>query len=247
MDRETLRQLAASRRSGVEIEIPAVRTQWLCGFCSRSFVREDAFMNHRCREKDRNDELRSTIGLAAYAHYVEWMKLKKHTPPPVETFATSKLYGSFVKFAEYVARVHVPNVRHFIVTMVEHGISPTLWARDQTYALYLQWYDNAYSPESQVLESLELLKELADDLNVTNEAVYNALGVEHLLKLIRQRKISGWFLFASPGFKKYLGTLSNDQKEALQSAMNAGAMVERIRQQPDLLKFFTKVLTEEGL
>lgn len=247
MDRESLRSLAASRRSGAEIEVSQTRTKWTCGFCSRDFVHEGTFMNHRCREKIRNDELRSAIGLAAYAHYIEWMKLKKHTPPPVETFATSKFYGSFVKFAEYVARVHVPNVRHFIATMVEHGISPTLWSRDQTYALYLQWYDNAYSPESQVLESLELLQEYATDLKVSKHDVYSAIGVELLLKLIRQRKISGWFLFASPGFKRYLNTLSGDQKEALQNAMNAGAMITRIQQQPDLLRYFTKVLTEEDL
>ena len=247
MDRESLRSLAASRRSDVEIQTAPVKAQWVCGFCSRTFVRESAFMNHRCREKDRNDELRSTIGLAAYAHYVEWMRLKKHTPPPVETFATSTLYGSFVKFAEYVARVHVPFPKHFIKLMVEQGVRPPLWARDQTYAMYLQWYDNAHSPESQVLESLEFVKELASDMNVHLDVVYEAIGIEDLLKFIRQRKISGWYLFASPGFKKYLGTLSSDQKEALQNAMNAGAMVARIQQKPDLLKFFTKVLTEEGL
>ena len=248
LDREQLRSQAASRRNVVDAEpVVKARPVWTCGFCSRPFVLETAFMAHRCPEKIRHEQLRSATGLAAYAHYVEWMKLKKHTPPPIETFAESRFYSTFIKFAEYAARTHIPNVKNFIRVMVEHDVLPALWARDNTYAMYLQWYDAAYPPEVQVQESIMTALEAAADAGCEPKDLFKTLSFTELHELIRKRKLSPWFLLSSKVFRDHLATLQDDERDLLQRTMNAGAMIARIHQSKDLFSFFSKATAELGL
>lgn len=246
MDRVTLKKLAASRRNDVQESEPP-RVKWTCGFCSRDFQLEARFMEHKCREKERHYELRSSVGLAAYAHYSEWMRQKKHTVPPIETFAEARLYTTFVKFAEYCTRVHIPNVRQFITVMIESNISPVLWSRDQMFSMYLERYDTSYKPESQALDSIQLIKDLADDLCCEPRAVFKEISIERLVKLIQQRKLSPWFLLASNEFKKFLVDLTPERKVQLQIVLNPGAMIERIRRNEELFRTIKAAVAEEGL
>lgn len=249
MDRDQLRSQAASRRSGAETSDRQVDSKptWVCGYCSRAFVVETAFMSHRCREKIRTEQLRSGVGQSAYAHYVEWMKLKKHTPPPIETFAESKFYSTFIKFAEYAASTHIPNIKNFIRIMVEHSVLPALWSRDNTYAMYLQWYDAAYPPEVQVEESVTLILDICDDAKCQPSQVFKMLSSTELYELIRKRKLSPWFLLSSKVFRDHLNTLQDDERDLIQRTMNAGAMISRIQQDTALFKFFSNVTAELGL
>jgi hypothetical protein len=204
-------------------------------------------MNHRCRERDRIEVLRGPKGQAAYAHYSDWMRMKKRSVPPIESFGASKLYSTFVKFAEYADRTHMPNIPLFIRLMVEHDISPTLWSRDQTYSMYLQWFDNAHPPEVQVLESLELLTTIALDYECYRPDVFKVMPLGLLVQLIERRKLSPWFLLSSKVFRDHVGSLNQEDKARLQRAVNEGAMVNRIQQDQSRFAFFNKVTREEGL
>ena len=195
-------------------------------------------MSHRCKERDRIEELKSAVGQSAYAHYSEWMKAKKRSVPPIETFATSKYYSTFIKFAEHAIKTNIPNTKQFIRLMVDHqDISPSLWCRDNIYSLYLEWYDQAYPPEVQVLESLEFIKEMI--------AEYKCPPA--LSTYIKRRKLSPWFLSASKVFRDHLVTCPAMEKEKLERSMNIGAMIARIQKDAGLFQFFNRVTLSEGL
>ena len=246
MDREALRAKAASRRNDLEESEPK-KVLWRCEFCERDFVQEKSFMNHRCPARDKIDELRGAIGQAAYAHYTEWMKAKKRSVPPIETFAESKLYSTFIRFAEHALKTNIPNVKQFIKLMVEHNdVSPTLWCRDNVYAMYLEWYDQAYPPEVQVLESLEFLKELVVEYDCTTDWIFKAIPVDTLVLYIKRRKLSPWFLASSKIFRAHLLTCEQLDKEKLERAMNMGAMIARIQKDAGLFQFFNRVTLSEG-
>jgi phage/plasmid-associated DNA primase len=228
--------------------VPEKTLTWDCEFCSRAFVHENAFMKHHCPQRERLDELRSSVGQTAYAHYSEWMKQKKRSVPPIETFATSKLYTTFIKFAEHAACSNIPNVKQFIKLMVEHNdVSPTLWTRDNIYALYLEWYDDGYSPEQQVLESVEFIQQLALDYECTPSWIFKVVPVDTLVLHIKRRKISPWFLMSSSVFRRHLLLCESEDKDKLERALNAGAMINRIQRNPDLFRFFNRVTSEVGL
>lgn len=205
-------------------------------------------MDHRCPPREKIDELRGSVGQAAYAHYVEWMKAKKRSVPPIETFAESKYYSTFVKFAEHAVKTNIPNVKQFVKLMVEHNdVSPALWCRDNVYAMYLQWYDQAYPPEVQVLESLEFTRELVKDYETTPAEVFKTVPVDTLVLHIKRRKLSPWFLAASKVFRTHLLHCGPEDKEKLERAMNMGAMIARIQKDQGLFQFFNRVTLSEGL
>lgn len=248
MDREQLRSKASSRRNQFDESKPLQKALWPCEFCSRNFVQETSFMNHRCRERDRLDELRGSIGQAAYAHYSDWMKAKKRSVPAIDVFGTSKYYNSFVKFAEHAVKTNIPNTKRFIELMVEHrDVHPTLWCRDNVYAMYLEWYDQAFPPEVQVIESLDHLRALADDYECELTKVFEVMPIKQLVLNISRRKLSPWFLLASDVFREFLKALPPEDKDKIERAMNIGAFIARIQKDSGLFSFFGRVCVAEGL
>ena len=239
MNREVLRNQAASRRNYGEVA-EDTKPKWLCGYCDHSFVSEKVFMNHNCKEKQRNEEIRSPVGQAAYSYYAEWMRLQKHTVPSIETFSQSKFYNTFIRFARHAGKVHIPNIKQFIRLMVENGnVPPVLWCRDNVYSMYLKSYDAAVLPRDQFLESLDLLEELSRELKVPLEQIYSEIGTDTLADLIKKRKLSFWFLFSSAKFREYMLRLDATQKDIISDALNVGAAYVRISQEPELFKEFS--------
>jgi hypothetical protein len=214
----------------------------------RDFTMERAFMNHACKEKQRAEELRSPVGQAAYAHYSEWMRVQRHTVPPIETFAESKFYATFIRFAHHAKKTNLPDVNAFIKLMVEAGkVPPGLWHRDNVYSMYLQAYDAAVTPEKQFLRGLDELTNLAAELKVELKDVFPAIGVTTLMELVSKRKLTFWLLLASERFKTYLLALDPMEKDMLAAAINVPAALERFRQEPYVLKEFANGLKELGL
>jgi hypothetical protein len=220
---------------------------WDCGYCSRGFVHENAFMKHRCPERDRIEELRGPIGQAAYASYAAWMKAKKHSVPPIDTFATSKSYGTFIRFAKHVTRVHIPNVEAFIRFMVESDVPPVLWTKDNIFSMYLRLYDDAVHPTEQVARSQELLAELILELKVEPAEIYETLGVDTLEELLKRRKLSAWFLMASQIFRRFLQGLPAEDRDRLSNALHLGAAIVRFSQEPEMFARFGVEAASLGL
>lgn len=248
MNREELKQQAASRRTDGEVQSQATG-KWVCAYCSRPFVYEKGFMDHRCKEKLKLDQLRSQLGQAAYAHYSEWMRAQRHTVPPIEIFADSKFYSTFIKFAEYVEKTKLPNVKEFIRAMVEATpkVSPGLWCKDTVYSMYLQGYDAVVPPTKQFVDSVDVISDLAAELKTEPKDVFGAIGVETLVGLIQKRKLSHWFLLASDAFKSYLRALPAEQRDQVTRALNIDAAVSRIKQEQVLFKEFGRGTRELGL
>lgn len=247
MNREALRNQAANRRNPAE-ESAGRKVAWRCAFCEHDFVSEAVFMKHACKEKRRHEELRSPVGQAAYAAYSHWMRCQKHSVPSLDSFGASKFFAAFIRFAEFAIKVKLPNINRFIELMIENGkVPPQLWCRDGVYSTYLKAYDAAVPPQQQLEDGLQVLDDLATELKVPLGDVFQAVGVDTLEDLISRRKVTFWLLMASGRFRQYLLTLSAVDKERLQNALNAGAVLERINQEAALFREFAATLKEIGL
>ena len=249
MNRELLRSQAQGRRNPSEatpVSEERVKS-WTCHHCGHPFASERVFMKHRCREMDRHEELRSPIGQAAYAFYTEWMKLQSRKAPAIETFAGSHFYSSFIKFARHVKKVHLPTPLAFVRSMVDNKIDPTLWTRDNVYVLYMKGYDDVVSPTKQFIQSVDLIMKLAADHEVAPELVFRTLGVDKLLDLVQQRKLSPWFLLASDAFRVYMMSRSEDDSMRLHDGVQVSAMIDRIKRNESTFAEFSKATKELGL
>jgi hypothetical protein len=246
LDRESLRRAAAARRA----EAPAPEPQapsWRCGHCGRDFTAEHFFMRHRCKERERAEELRSPAGQAAYAFYSEWMRLRRYSVPPIENFAASAYYTRMVKFARWVEKTAVPNVNMMIRFLVERDVDPTMWTMTSTYVAYLEWYDQVYPPESQFVETLDRLSMLAADHRTTIPGLWAALGPDELVRLVRRRHLSPWFLVVSTSFHAWVNTLEPVKREVVVDAVNFAAYAQKLRARPELGAELRAACVAEGL
>lgn len=253
MDREALKRQAASRRNHVEIVEAPVKKKitWKCDHCDHEFIHERVFMNHICKERIRHDEVRTVIGQAAYSFYNLWMKLNKRSSQSLETFSGSGSYTTFIKFATWAKRVRLPDPERYIKSMVEHGnVSPSLWTRDNVYAMYLQGYDGIVTPDEQFLKSLDEILSLVSELKVEPGKVFDVVGIDTLVLLVHKRKISPWFLIASSAFRAWWQGLPADDASRIEDTLQIGALMIRISSSEELkasFAEFTKATKELGL
>jgi hypothetical protein len=159
----------------------------------------------------------------------------------------SRQYVYFVKFTDWVEKIAVPNPTQFIKLMVETGTQPVLWCRDTTYAMYLEWYDNAYPPITQFIESFDTLKELAADHCVSTSKVYDALGYLEIAKLVRRRKLSPWLLIVSSNFLRWVQARPSLEKDVLTETINFGAYAAKLAQQPELARELRRACEAENI
>jgi hypothetical protein len=244
MKREELRQAASHRRaSGSE----AAAERWECTYCNHSWVTELGFMKHKCKGREKLDKLQSVIGQAAYSYYSEWMRARKMSVPSAERFLDSRYYNAFIRFAEHVQKTAIPNVEQFIVQMIQLKYDPVMWTNRGVYAAYLEWFDRAYPPEKQFIESLEQLQQVAVENGVELKDVYTFLGVEHLIRLVRRRKVSPWFLVTSKRFISWASSLPEMEKQMVTDCVNVGAYGLKLQARPDLVQLFRAASAEVGL
>lgn len=175
-----------------------------CTFCNKKFVKEPAFLKHKCKPMERHEEMSTALGQMAYGLYGTWMRLYKRNVPRIESFMVSRYYGAFIKFAQYVKDMNLPDVESFIRLMIERDLSPHLWTNDKVYVLYLEYLDRRTTPVKQASITISTLIKIADDHQVDVGNVFDVLEPNEVLQMIRERRLSPWILLVSSKFKRML-------------------------------------------
>ena len=193
-------------------------------------------MRHHCAEREKLETLRSVRGQAAYSFYAEWMRAKKHSVPDQTRFMSSRQWNYFLNFVDWSEKTAIPNQVQFIRLMVESSVEPVLWCRDNTYAMYLQWYDSSYPPRDQFMETYGALERHSEELGVPLNKVYQALSPKVVAGLVRRRKLSPWLLAVSPNFLAWVRLLPENERTQVADAVNFGAFAAKINANPELSK-----------
>lgn len=241
-------QIASRRISLEEAGVQqSNRASWTCHYCNRRFKSELMFMKHECQEKRRQEQLRSPIGQAAYAYYNEWMRLRKFSIQSSSTFLTSKYYLQMIRFAELVQRANINNPLKYIELMVSNDLQPALWCSNGAYTLFLEWSDQREDPIDQVGASIEHLISLAEADGIELSNIFDHLGSQKVLALIRQRKLSPWLCFNSVKFGALLHSISTEERAAYGAAINSAAWAERFNSQRAALASVKEIVAGIGL
>lgn len=240
LDPEALRKSAEKRRTNTEFK--AEEKLWNCEYCKRDFVREVMFMRHFCPAREKLDLLRSNIGQAAYQTYSIWMKLQKRSVQSIDKFSDSSYFRNFTEFVTWSQKLSLPKPESFIKLMVEADLKPSMWARSTSYELYLEWLDNAIPPEVQFIESLDYIKGIVDQKDFSN--LYNEIGGNTIIKLIKNRKLSPWFLSTSSKFINW--ARQQAEVDDIVSALQPGTFAKKINANKELSDAFKEVHLLEG-
>jgi hypothetical protein len=193
---------------------------WTCNFCKKVFVHEKVFLKHKCREKQKSEDIKTPIGQAAYAYYNEWMRAKKHSQQSIETFIQSKYFDSFKRFAENVIKLNIAYPKAFIKLMTRDNHNPMMWHRDEYYSIYLRWADTELSPIKAVEKTVDRLEKICISENVEMPKIFEHLGQRRILEQVRLRVFSPCVLFNSSEFIKVFETFEQNEKCMFENVAN---------------------------
>lgn len=222
--------------------------KFTCRYCHSSFVREDRYLAHECKQMKRLKEFRTPLGQAAWAYYQEWMKSYRRAVPMSSTFLESKYYRTFIKFAEFAARVGIPDTTKFIWFMRQKDIQPALWTNSEVYAMYLEFLDMQATPMEQVKTSLKTLMKVSEDKEIDISKVFETLTPNQIITLLQQRRLSPWFLLCSKEFKRMLVHRTNDeQKVIFETIIRADYWAEKFAEHPAIVQKVKQYIGELSL
>lgn len=224
-----------------------IKASYECHHCGKTFMMERAFMNHRCHQMERAELLHTATGQAAYSHYSTWMSKNGRKIPPADTFKTSMHFTSFVKFAEFVKSVNVPNPDKYIEIMASKSISPALWCRNECYAMYLEWNDRLSSPYEQAALSVETIMKIAEAGGCKPAEVFKIIQPGEIIQLLIERQLSPWVLLCSRSFKEKLQSMSEDEHRQLMRLIGIDFWALKLERNPEVVTDMKNIAVELGI
>lgn len=242
-------QIAARRIPIEDAQITLGKNgNWFCHYCSKRFTHESTFMKHHCEPKRRAQELASPLGQSAYMLYGDWMTSRKYSKPAPAAFLESKFFRPFIKFAQLIADANIAKPQKYIELMTLRDIQPILWTSNAAYAIYMEYLDKNVDPLEEVQETIDYLFDICEKESVPSIGVIaEHLGVQRILQLVRQKRLSPWVLFNADSFKEIISTMDTQQRSVLNTIINATYWSEKFQKNKQVLLDVKHISKEIGL
>lgn len=205
----------------------AIKITYTCKHCHKSYVREQAYMDHECKRMKRERELKTPIGQSAWHYYQTWMREQKRMPPSADAFMESKLFRTFMNFSEFCRKVNLPLPSKFIWLMNIKKYPPTMWMHDEVYSQYLTFIDTKMPPVEQAKFSINTILDFADSHDIDPCDIFNVINPNELIHFVRMRKLSPWLLLCSKKFALLFSKLNSEQQAILETLIQPDIWAEK--------------------
>lgn len=216
-----------------------------CEHCHMSFVREDNYLKHKCKQMIREEQIKTPLGHAAYIFYGKWLKSNNRAVPTIATFLTSKYYNIFFEFARFTKRIKLPDIDLFIKLMKSKDLLPQFWTRDDVYVFYNEYLDAQIRPPTHMKYTVQTIFNLCDIFDCDPKDLFQHLNVSEWLQLLRERRISPWILLHSREFVIMFRNLHPSERDLFEQLIRPGYWTYIINKKGnekfvDLAKLMTK-------
>lgn len=210
------------------------RSRYQCQYCGKVYQREQSYLQHRCKQMIRHEEIKTPIGQAAWSYYQRWLKNQRKMAPGIETFLTSRYYQTFISFAKFAKKVHIPDIDSYIWLMCEMDMTPMLWCHAQTYTRYLEYLDRQADPLDRAKTTINTLFRIADAAEVDVEDVFDIIEPRELITLLQQRRLSPWLLLKCSKFWALIQKCSVEEQQIIESIIRPGYWRKKFTDRPDM-------------
>ncbi len=217
----------------------------ICEYCHKPFSRETALINHKCKQMERYDKIKTPEGQVALRAYQSWLKFQKRPVPDVSTFANSATFIHFIKFGAWCVKARV-DLDKYVRFMVKRGFNPSMWIREDVITSYLVETDKDYFQE-ELMECINIMFDLADNFDVDVSDLHNTLTIDEIILLLKTGRLSPWVVFASSGFKNRIKNDATEyQMEEFNDCFDLSVWQQRLSNR-DLVQQVKHYLSKMGL
>lgn len=217
-----------------------------CEYCGQTYVKEVAFLKHKCEQMDRAQIFDTPIGQSAFMIYQQWWKLRKRIPPNADRFKESTQFRAFQRFAEFAKSTKL-NLDVYLNMVIKLDLNPEHWLIDDVYAKYLEYIDKTMTATEQINMCVKYIMKLCDVLDCDTSEVFSNIEVPELLQMVRDRKLSPWILLHSAGFKTWLISQHIDDQHRLQELIRPMYWRMRFQKEPENVANAKKIAKALGI
>ena len=248
-------QIAARRVPLEDAQISSTKDSLFhCHYCSKNFHSEHIFMRHVCLQKKKALQFVSPVGQAAFAFYNDWMHARKYSKQTGDAFLASRMFTSFVKFAEFVKNTDIRKPDRYLRIMVDKNIQPPLWCTDGAYKLYLESFDLDEDPIKEVQDTINFLIDLCIKENVLTadghadlSKIVSTLGPQRILNYIRNKSITPWIIFTSESFKVFIRNLDDEHRKNLDNIIKISYWFDKLTNNTKATKDIKEICAGLGM
>jgi hypothetical protein len=184
-----------------------------CGFCKAKLTTETRLINHVCEQKRRwlhREDKAEKLAFVIYHHfYVRTMTRRK--TPTFESFAHSKLYLAFVRFARHVIYLEAVHPLGFVDFLLRIESPIDHWTNPEIYARYIRELNKNETPLEAIERNFMLMEQWAISANEDWCDFFRLIAPPLATLWIISGRISPWLLFTASSAPELLKRLNPEQ------------------------------------
>lgn len=178
----------------------SMKGKFVCEYCSKPFSKETAFLQHKCKQMERYEIIRTPVGQLAWNCYKFWLKLQRRAVDDVSLFIQTGNFTNFCKFAEWTKKTNL-DWQSYITLMVKKNYTPNMWLRDDVIGIFLK-SQKRDSYRDTLLSQIDMLYDLSEEFGVDISELPDILEIEEIHQLVKRGIISVVFILFCPKFSQ---------------------------------------------
>jgi len=192
-------------------------TGFKCGYCNKSFKRENTLAVHLCERKRRHMNKEEKHVQLAFRTYQLFYRISTNSKgeKSYDEFAASQYYTAFVKYAIYCLDLKIDDVAEYTKWLLKNQIRIDRWTSDRNFSAWIKTRLKTESADRAIERTIIFLrewsKESGENWNEYFRLVPSNLAVFHICS----GKISPWIVYASSQAQQLIDRLTSEQLQMI--------------------------------
>ncbi len=224
-----------------------IKTGFECSFCGKVVKNEATFIRHSCKQKKKIDDRNNVPNRIAYQAYSRFYTRNKKTAPDISNFESSKVYGAFVRFGEFVVLNKVSSIELFIDYVIASKRGIDKWCDISLYTDFLASMAKSETWDRAIERNIYIMQEWATKNNREVKNFYREMTPSGLVHVISLGKVSPWTFMLSESGQDLLAQCNSEQLSIINKIFDFKIWKHRFSIEKSNVECAKKFLSEEGL
>jgi hypothetical protein len=186
---------------------------FVCQYCSKSFVRESTLAAHLCENKRRQQQRDETGVRLAFQTWLRFYELTQSSSKKksYDDFIKSSYYVAFTKFGRHLHSIRAVNPSAFIDYLIKNNKKLDHWCRDKLYEEYLLQYLQKENPQDALERGIVEMQNWADGEQSVVKDFFRYANTNKIVSMIGNGRVSPWLIYCSDTGQACLGRFNEEQ------------------------------------
>lgn len=225
------------------------KSEFVCEFCKKGFVKEESLINHSCIKRMRwnnKDHPHNVIAFETWQYFYIRSGISKNKKRTYRDFVDSKYFADFARFGKFVSEHKMTRYHEYLDYLIKNSVKLKDWYAESTYQSYIKQRTTAEDPSTAVERSLEYIISWSLKNDTCPQDYFKDVSPNRAVHDILYGNISPWLLYISDNGASIFDKLDSHQLELIKDTVNPPVWRSKIRRNKDTVDELNELLSEYG-